>query len=384
MFKADRYPASSLYLLVLGLLGAGAVGFAGDFSWGSGGIALALVVAAAAAAWRCRVMHAQSMQALVAYVAGHQVFGEALAPVWSGHIDTSRAQMESAIASLTARFAGIVGKLDQAVAATGGSSRLVEDSDSGLVAVFAKSESALDAVVTSLQSAMASKAEMLAQVAALDRFTEELRQMAADVAKIAQQTNLLAINAAIEAAHAGETGRGFAVLAQEVRKLSAMSGDIGRSIADKVGAINAAIVSVRESAEAATQREGETVLQSRDAIGAVLHNFRGVTDALVASSDQLKQESIGIKSEVSEALVQLQFQDRVSQIMNHVKANIEGLPDVLQRHRLKFEHEGALLAPQSSALLDELQNSYAMAEERALHQGKSAPAQAPAEEVTFF
>jgi methyl-accepting chemotaxis protein len=242
-------------------------------------------------------------------------------------------------------------------------------------------------VLESLRAAMASTTALHDEVQGLDRFIGELQQMAAEVANIAAQTNLLAINAAIEAAHAGEGGRGFAVLAQEVRKLSAMSGDTGRRIADKVGVINAAIVAARESAEAATQREGETVLQSRDAIGAVLNDFRGITDALVTSSEQLKQESIGIKSEVSEALVQLQFQDRVSQIMNHVKANIQGLPEVLQQQRVQFEQQGALQPPRSQALLDALQASYAMAEERELHHGKPAQRAAapqPAEEVTFF
>jgi methyl-accepting chemotaxis protein len=371
----------------MALLGAAMVFAVGGWSWSAAAGALVLLAAGLALWWHGSRQHQALLRTLADYVSGHEHFGGEVAPVWSGHIEASRAQMESAVASLTERFSGIVQKLDQAVQASGASSRSVEDADSGLVAVFSRSEGALGSVMQSLQQAMSSKAEMLAQVQELNRFIEELQQMAADVAKIAQQTNLLAINAAIEAAHAGETGRGFAVLAQEVRKLSAMSGDTGRRIADKVGVINAAILAARESAESATQREGETVLQSRDAIGAVLDDFRGITDALVSSSEQLKQESIGIKSEVSEALVQLQFQDRVSQIMNHVKANIQGLPEVLQQQRLQFEQQGALQPPQSQALLEALQASYAMAEERELHQhGRQAQRSAPqpAEEVTFF
>jgi len=47
---------------------------------------------------------------------------------------------------------------------------------------------------------------MLVKIQGLDRFTEELQEMAADVAKIAAQANLLSLNAAIEAARAGEMG----------------------------------------------------------------------------------------------------------------------------------------------------------------------------------
>jgi hypothetical protein len=64
----------------------------------------------------------------------------------------------------------------------------------------------------------------------------------------------------------------------------------------------------------------------------VLSSLRGVTDALVQSSDLLQRESAGIQAEVGDALVQLQFQDRVSQILSHVQQNIARLPSYLDEH----------------------------------------------------
>ena len=294
--------------------------------------------------------------------------------------------MESAVSALAARFSGIVEKLDEAVQTSSSATQSVEGGHHGLVAVFASSEKELGAVIASLKSAMSSKAAMLDKVQGLDQFIGELKDMAAGVASIAAQTNLLALNAAIEAARAGEMGRGFAVVAKEVRMLSNLSGETGRRITDTVGVISDAIVSTCAAAEESMQRDEHAMSDSEQAISAVLREFRNVTDALVQSSDLLKQESIGIKSEVSDALVQLQFQDRVSQIMSHVTHNIERLPDVLAQNRRDFEQDGVLLPLDASALLAELEKTYAMAEEHAVHSGsasKAAPKKAE-DEITFF
>ena len=121
----------------------------------------------------------------------------------------------------------------------------------------------------------------------------------------------------------------------------------------------------------------------------VLNRFRGVTEGLEASADVLKRESLGIQGEIVEALVQLQFQDRVSQRMTHVCHNIELLPALLADSRARFEQGGELQPVDASALLAELESSYAMSDERATHKGGGAspgPTKAvtPSDEVTFF
>ena len=383
MNSIDRPKAHLLYPSILGLLAAIAILVAGGWNWTAAILALVLFGAGLGLGLHMAARQTDLLQSLDSYLTAQQQFGKTVVPVWSGHIESSREQMEQAVSSLSERFSGIVDKLDEAVHTSSIETDSIEDSGKGLVAVFARSEQELGAVIASQKSAMTNMVSMLEKVQGLDRFNEELQAMAADVAKIAQQTNLLALNAAIEAARAGELGRGFAVVAKEFRMLSTQSGETGRRIAEKVGVISAAIVDTCNVVRDSVKQEDGSMLTAEASIGTVLADFRNITDALLRSSTLLKNESVGIKSEISDALVQLQFQDRVSQIMNHVKDNIERLPDFLQQHHQEYDRVGVLQPLDSQALLAELKKTYVMADQHVIHKGGKVEQKNDAE-ITFF
>jgi len=399
MNKGKHFSNGWIYPLVPAVLGAAALPLMGGGAMVNLLTAACLVAVGVVSGALLTKRHAAALQAAIAekeqsyqetysadvesFLNGMSGLENEVTSLWVKQIETGRTQSEQAMIELTGRFSGIVDKLDEAVKASSLSADTV-DSAEGLVTVFAKGKAGLQEAIGYLRTAMRDKDAILTgNIGPLAQYIDQLKGMAASVSKIADQTNLLALNAAIEAARAGESGRGFAVVADEVRKLANLSGETGRSITKNVEVISSAISTVVKIAEEAGEQDDAAVNGAEAAINVVLEDFRGVTDGLLEAASTLRQSSVGIKSEVGESLVQLQFQDRVSQILCHVRDNINAFPGYLQQGEQKYRECGRLTAIDWSGLLHELERSYATTEERSNHGGGKQSVAAD-DEITFF
>jgi len=302
-------------------------------------------------------------------------------PIWAKQVESSRHQTEEAIVSLANRFTGIATRLQETVhASQHAAGELDGHAADGPLEALARSDSELSQVINSLKATQSSRDQTLAQVRSLTAYTGELRTMAADVAAIAAQTNLLALNAAIEAARAGEAGRGFAVVADAVRSLSSKSSETGQQMSAKVDIINNAITQLVHAASSNADQDSHSVAESENSIQVVLERFQNITGRLADSADLLKQESYGIRDEVTEVLVNLQFQDRVSQILSHVRDNMHALHDHLLQASQAPDQAVAVDARQ---WLARMEATYATDEQRRIHHGEAA-VQHNSQDITFF
>ena len=98
----------------------------------------------------------------------------------------------------------------------------------------------------------------------------------------------------------------------------------------------------------------------------------------------MQKESTGIRDEISDVLISLQFQDRVSQILSHVRGNLNGLHEHLVRYQQERATQDQPRPIDSKAWLDEMELTYATEEQRRNHRGVAAAKATDKTEITFF
>lgn len=283
-------------------------------------------------------------------------------PIWSRQVENARQQSESAVVQLSALFSGIVANIDLAVA---NSPQELEQQAASAVREGEDSRTELSRVISDLRDAQRHRDLLNEELQRILQFTTDLSSLSDQVRQIAFQTNILSLNAAIEAAHAGDAGKGFAVVAAEVRKLSKASRDTGDDIDARISAINSALRKTAERTRSVSSSDQEILRRSEANIQSVLERQRKRVEHFVAATSQSRSESAEIKTALEDALLQLQFQDRVSQILQQVSL-------ALAQARSVDDLSAANMA-----------SEYTTDEQRMIHAGLQTQDAAP-QAVTFF
>jgi methyl-accepting chemotaxis protein len=152
------------------------------------------------------------------------------------------------------------------------------------------------------------------------------------IAQVARQTNFLAINAAVEAAHAGETGRGFAVLAAEIRQLANRTSEVAVEVGKKIKAATEGIdgelrhVTQVEDRHSATNNMRNVTANIEE----MQVRFSVASNNLIDIIESVKTGHQEIVERLSEALGQIQFQDVIRQRVQQVQRSLEELDGHLQ------------------------------------------------------
>lgn len=178
-----------------------------------------------------------------------------------------------------------------------------KSAEEGLAVIGQMSERINRAAEESLQS--------IATVNELAQKIEDINQLLENISRIATRTNMLALNAGIEAARAGAGGKGFAVVAEEIRKLAYESSDVASNVSRQMGDMSLKLQSVINSVRAGSSTSADANQRAKatmETISAILENLKKVSSAAndlsavseeqAASSEEISATLQSISTEV--------------------------------------------------------------------------------------
>ena len=269
----------------------------------------------------------------------HQQLGRAVSnQLLSAHTEMANTQaiLSEAINTLVATFTSMAEEVRMqqslVLSITGGEDDNASGSTKQKFSSFVKeTEVAMNQFVDSTVENSTRAMELVEKVDVISAQVSSILAILNEVESIAKQTNLLALNAAIEAARAGEAGRGFAVVADEVRSLSEKTNKFSSQIRILVGDVNVSLKGAEQTINTLAATDMSHVMQSKKHVYDMMQDLTRLNETLAQDSIELGRINKEVEQNVSTAVSTLQFQDMSSQLIGHAQMRLTALQEVADK-----------------------------------------------------
>lgn len=201
-------------------------------------------------------------------------------------------------------------------------------------------QSGLSKMEQTMQQIMSAGTSINAKLAVLNEKAGNINQVVTTITKVADQTNLLSLNAAIEAEKAGEYGRGFAVVATEIRRLADQTAvatyDIEQMVKEMQSAVSAGVMGMDKFSEEVRRGVAE-VHQVSGQLGQIIQQVQALTPRFEVVNEGMQAQSTGAQ-QISDALTQLgEAARQTAESLRQSTDAIEQLNDASQGLKLSVE-----------------------------------------------
>lgn len=287
-------------------------------------------------------------------------------PVVTKQLEDVVQQTEAAALEIGRRFRDIAGKADSQVDTALNALKRTGAEQNGasmeeiLNMTGRNLEDMVDLVIATSESTLKAVQEM----DSVAKNVMEIANIVADIEFIADQTNLLALNAAIEAARVGDVGRGFSVVAEEIRKLSSRSNSASCTIKNLVQKIQGRIERASKNIQERATKGVNEADRAKCSVGDMLCDIKEANEKLQGSIDMLAGSSKEISLDISSIVMSLQFQDITKQKIEHV---IGPITEIKQEMELLLDRSKGFVVNRMDTkgkLMERLAERYTMEEER--------------------